>query len=214
MLACISLKEKCFRRCKKKRVVVLPPFYIYSYIGISSSAFLTIIPFSKKIKNLFLSFFLSGRAPGIHDYTWLNSIRFKGLRRHCPTLIIRDGQPALDADCYLRNGLMPARSSKWKDNKRLFFFFCKVVGRIATIELVKWTAGEFVSLFFLPSPFPTVSIARTVIIGTNGQVNCRLGGNGEKTNNGLLVSRCLVALNSSFPRANFLVTQSPAKVFD
>lgn len=54
-----------------------------------------------------------------------------------------------------------------------FFFFCKVVGRIATIELVKWTAGEFVSLFFLllPSPFPTVSIARTVIIGTNGQVN-------------------------------------------
>lgn len=125
MLACISLKEKkekCFCRCKKKRVVVLPPFYIYSYIGISSSAFLTIIPFSKKIKNLFLSFFLSGRAPGIHDYTWLNSIRFKGLRRHCPTLIIRDGQPALDADCYLRNGLMPARSSKWKDNKRLFFF--------------------------------------------------------------------------------------------
>jgi hypothetical protein len=62
MLACISLKEKkknAFAVAKKKRVVVLSPFYIYSYIGICSSTFLTIIPFSKKIKNLFLSFFLS-----------------------------------------------------------------------------------------------------------------------------------------------------------
>jgi hypothetical protein len=61
MLACISLKEKkknAFAFAKKKRVVVLPPFYIYSYIGISSSAFLTIILFSKKNPKSF-SFFLS-----------------------------------------------------------------------------------------------------------------------------------------------------------
>ncbi len=193
MLACISLKEKkknAFAFAKKKRVVVLPPFYIYSYIGISSSAFLTIILFSKKNPKSF-SFFLSFWPGARHP--WLYLVELYTIQGVTQTLSHFDYSgwpaPALDADCYLRNGLMPARISKWKDNKRLFFFLVQICWQDSNYWTGKMDVRGvcFSFFFFSSSPFPTVSIARTVIIGTNGQVNWRLGGNGEKTNNGLLV---------------------------
>ena len=179
MLACISLKEKKQNalavRKKESRRCCPPPFLYCSYIGISSSAFEQSFRFLKN-QNIFFCFslFLAGSPVSVTIRGWT---LFQGVYRHCPTLIIRDGQ-ALDA-VYLRNGLMPARIPKWKDNKRfIYLFFAKLLACKQPLNCLNGggiclVCFSFFSLSQENNPFPTVSIARTVIIGTNGQLNWR-----------------------------------------